>query len=112
MALLIIPFAIGGVGAGDVKLLGIVGALKGSTFAVYTFLGMAIWGGIIAIIYLARRRQIKATVCRLKQYLCLMPLGIEYSISNLNRQEISIYYPYGVAIGLGVITAYLGGWCF
>lgn len=45
MALLMIPFVMRGMGAGDVKLLGVVGALQGWVFVVNTFLWMAVWGG-------------------------------------------------------------------
>lgn len=42
IALLFIPFALGGLGAGDVKLLGLVGALKGPAFVFESFLAMAL----------------------------------------------------------------------
>jgi prepilin peptidase CpaA len=52
LALLFIPFALGGMGAGDVKLLGMVGAFKGAVFAFHTFIAMALWGGLVAVILL------------------------------------------------------------
>lgn len=105
-ALLILPFAMGGMGAGDVKLMGMVGALKGSIFAFDCFIAMALWGGIIAIIILLVRRRLKETLWRLGFNLfigCQVTEGVKQS-------GTSIYYPYGVAIGLGVLTCYGRGW--
>jgi prepilin peptidase CpaA len=48
--LLVIPFALGGIGAGDVKLLGIIGALKGPDFVFIAFLAAAITGGIMSVV--------------------------------------------------------------
>ncbi|MFL0247774.1 A24 family peptidase [Candidatus Clostridium stratigraminis] len=50
IAILIIPFILGGLGAGDVKLLALIGALKGGIFAINTALYMCIIGGAIALI--------------------------------------------------------------
>ncbi len=48
VALLAIPFILGGIGAGDVKLLALAGAWGGPSFALYTFLFGAIVGGVVA----------------------------------------------------------------
>lgn len=105
-ALLILPFAMGGMGAGDVKLMGMVGALKGSIFAFNCFIAMALWGGIIAIILLLIRRRLKETLWRLG-----FGLFIGRRVTDcIEQSNISIYYPYGVAIGLGVLTCYGRGW--
>ncbi|MEN6328546.1 MAG: prepilin peptidase [Syntrophomonas sp.] len=106
IALLILPFAMGGMGAGDVKLLGMVGALKGSIFVFNCFIAMALWGGIIAIILLLIRRRLQETLWRLG-----LGLFIGCSVNDcIEQSNTSIYYPYGVAIGLGVLTCCGGGW--
>lgn len=108
--LLIIPFTAGGIGAGDVKLLGVVGALKGSTFAMTSFLGMALWGGLIAIIVLLTRRQLKATLLRMGRGLLLLPLtGLQMN-NLITKSEFHISYPYALAIMLGVISSYSKVW--
>ena len=53
MALLYLPYAAGGMGAGDVKFLGAIGAIKGPWFVFITFLATAIIGGIMAIFRIA-----------------------------------------------------------
>lgn len=47
--LLIIPFLLGGIGAGDVKLLMVIGCYGGIDLALFGFIAGAIFGGIIAI---------------------------------------------------------------
>lgn len=49
MALLFFPYAKGGIGAGDVKLLGAIGAIKGAGFVFTSFLGAAVIGGFMAV---------------------------------------------------------------
>ena len=66
MALLFFPFVMGGLGAGDVKLLGVVGAFKGLEYVWLTFLAMAITGGVISLIIMIRE---KSLVSRLKTIL-------------------------------------------
>lgn len=53
IALLIVPYTMGGIGAGDVKLLGAIGAIKGAAFVFSSFLGAAIIGGIMAVFRMA-----------------------------------------------------------
>lgn len=108
--LLILPFIMGGMGAGDVKLLGMVGAFKGSIFTFSSFLGMALWGGIIAIVLLLAKRRLKETLWRLGMGLFMVRMA-GASMSDYARQsDMSVYYPYGIAIGLGVLTSYGRGW--
>ena len=52
-ALALLPYAIRGLGAGDVKLLGAVGALAGPAFTLWTLLGAALAGGPLALAWLA-----------------------------------------------------------
>src|SRR5258705_4886630 len=56
LALLLPAYAIGGMGAGDVKLLAGVGAWVGGTITLYAFCVSAIVGGAIAIVMVLYRR--------------------------------------------------------
>lgn len=113
MALLILPFIAGGMGAGDVKLLGMIGAVKGSLFVFNTFIWMALWGGLIVIILLIQKRKIKETWSKIKTSLLLLVgrVGLTTAGRHFERTELSVYYPYGLAIGLGVVSCFLKGWC-
>lgn len=110
ICLLILPFALGGMGAGDVKLLGMVGALKGSIFVFYSFLAMALWGGLIALILLLIKQRLKETLLRLGMGLLMVRLAGASITDYMAQSSISVYFPYGVAIGLGVLTNYGRGW--
>ncbi|MGI6037028.1 MAG: A24 family peptidase [Limnochordia bacterium] len=56
--LLLLPFVSGGMGAGDVKMLAAVGALKGPSFVFWSFLYGALAGGLLAgsVMLMARGR--------------------------------------------------------
>ncbi|ACB85886.1 A24 family peptidase [Natranaerobius thermophilus] len=75
LALLLIPFFLGGMGAGDVKLLTAIGAIKGVEFVLYTAAAMAIIGGLIALYY----------------YLIL--------------KQRKMFFPYGIAIVFGALVS-------
>lgn len=109
--LLFIPFLMGGMGAGDVKMLGMIGAFKGSMFVFNCFIWMALIGGAIAIILLIKRRRFFDFVARLGRGLLLSRCGAIKLSDSISKEELSIYYPYGVAIGLGVLATFFKGWC-
>ncbi|WP_051682996.1 A24 family peptidase [Salinicoccus luteus] len=69
-ALLLIPYILGGMGAGDVKLLGLVGAFKGSSFVLESFIYMAVVGGMLAIFVIVTRGGLK------KSFGIGMPYGV------------------------------------
>lgn len=73
LVLLIFPFVLRGMGAGDVKMLAMIGALMGPIFVFKAFLWAAILGGGMALFY-------------------MMYLGA-------TRKS---YIPYGIPIALGV----------
>lgn len=102
LALLFIPFVLGGIGAGDVKLLGAIGALKGTTFVFYSFLYGAAIGGFIALFILIKQKNIGGLLFRLFN----ATLQKEVGALNLEKKDLAPSFPYGVAIALGVLCAY------
>jgi prepilin peptidase CpaA len=110
VALFILPFAMGGLGAGDVKLLGAIGALKGASFVLYAAMGTALSGGVIALGFLLYQRRLMKTVKRL----CLAILflfdrsgkGCLQSLELLEKEPYNNLFPYGAAIFLGVLLAF------
>ncbi|MEH7094848.1 A24 family peptidase [Neobacillus vireti] len=98
LGLLIIPFFMGGIGAGDVKLLALVGACKGWVFAIYTGIYMAFFGALIALFLLAfGKGMFKKLVIFLN--------GIKNKQNWSNQFNRKTTYPYGVAIAAGAILA-------
>lgn len=108
----IVPFALGGLGAGDVKLLGVVGALKGPLFVLYTALGTALTGGVIALLVLLWQSRLLSTLQRLGAALgVLIGGGGKGAFLFLGRTSNSSLIPYGLAIFLGTIAAYWFSFC-
>jgi len=108
LGLFFLPFLLGGIGAGDVKLLGAVGAVKGPLFVAWTGLGTGVAGGVIALVILIRRGQLSASLKRIGFSLFLFLGGAkERSFQALDKGEFSGAFPYGMAIALGVLAATL-----
>lgn len=75
-ALLLPPFAMGGMGGGDVKLLGALGAWLGSLDVFNIFLFSAWAGALGAILIMARNRTLVATIKKLwETMVCFQATG-------------------------------------
>lgn len=109
--LLLIPFMLGGFGAGDVKLLGAIGALKGAVFVFKVFLAAGLTGGVLAILVLVKQKRLLSTLKRLWFSLYVF-LGSVFKVNTLKSLDKAEYHeslPYGLAIGIGTIVSYLVG---
>ena len=105
LSILIIPFAFGGMGAGDVKLLAVIGAVKGPVFILYSALGMAVAGGIIALaIIIYKHRLIRLGGSLLRGVSLLIGTRFNVIAFDLNREKIM--FPYGLAIVAGAASAF------
>lgn len=112
IGIFLIPFMMGGMGGGDVKLMGAIGAIKGTSFVVEVALFGALWGGLLAVVAILVKRRthiLKRFGIGLKM---LAMTGGKVGKDLLVPDESTskqdrLYVPYGVAIFLGVITAYL-----
>ena len=104
LAFLIIPFALGGIGGGDVKLIAVVGAIKGWEFVVYTALGMGIFGGLIAILILIKQGRLLRTLKEFFRGVWIL-FGSKFKVVSFNVDSEKFMFPYGVAIALGVASA-------
>jgi prepilin peptidase CpaA len=111
IALLLIPFARGGIGAGDVKLLGTIGAFKGPEFVLTTFLAGAITGGIFAILMLVKQGRLMITLKKIYFLFLNKVLHIPISVSfkTLDAAVEGESFPYALAIGIGVVWAFFRG---
>lgn len=106
LGLLIIPFIMGGIGAGDVKLLAAVGAWKGPIFIFYTGIYAGIIGGLIALFILLKRRELIFT---LKKMLFSVVFLKSTKGSLLNKDDVqgSLSIPYAIPIALGALLTFL-----
>ncbi|WP_034630532.1 A24 family peptidase [Desulfotruncus alcoholivorax] len=112
IALLLIPFAANGIGAGDVKLLGTIGAIKGPEFVLFVFFAAAITGGVISVYLLARRGRLLVTLKKIFYSAVnkLLNIPVKFDFAKLEVAANGEAFPYGVAIGLGTFGVYLLGW--
>jgi prepilin peptidase CpaA len=104
--ILLIPYLMGGMGAGDVKLLAVIGAIKGTSFVLMTSLNMAIVGAVIGLCILLFR---KGFIARIKNVLYLLMFKGQFGEGSLlfDKEGLKTTYPYGVAIAMGAIGAML-----
>lgn len=106
--ILIIPYLLGGMGAGDVKLLALVGALQGASFVFDTAVYMALIGGVIALAVILFKDGIRERL-RLLGYV-LFCLRFRFR-PNLQGVWTAGAYPYGIAIAGGsALCLWLKGW--
>ncbi len=100
LALLFIIFLAGGIGAGDVKLLGAIGALKGTVFVLWTMFYTGLIGGVMAFALLIWKGRLLSTFKNLFTFL-RHPVKAQRD----QKPEERMYLPYGVAISLGSVWA-------
>lgn len=92
LSIFLIPFILGGLGAGDVKLVAGIGAVKGVKFIVVDSLAIAIVGGIISLFILIQEQKLGRMMQKLIYRL---------PFKDLAQQEGNDVFPYGVAVAFG-----------
>jgi prepilin peptidase CpaA len=110
LGLLLPAYAIGGMGAGDVKLLAGVGAWVGGTATLYAFCVSAILGGIIAVAMVLWRRDwyhhsaqfwaITGEILEIRDPNTLSSIAAQ-------RKSQMLLLPYGIPIAIGTISYFL-----
>ena len=95
IALLFIPYALGGMGAGDVKLLGAIGSVVGFKNIISVFIYSAICGLFLGLIWI---------LCKPGHLKFLITTG--QAFPTVDKKE---KVPYGVAILLGTILYVIFG---
>ncbi|NDI36372.1 A24 family peptidase [Chengkuizengella sediminis] len=108
LLILLIPYFMGGIGAGDVKLLALVGAFKGITFVFFTAIYMSIIGGVLSLIVLLFKKGAKQKLKFIFYFLYGWKNGIRIPLS-LQKNSISGTVPYGLAIAGGVVWNWIRG---
>ena len=110
LGLLLPAYAIGGMGAGDVKLLAGVGAWMGTITTIYAFCVSALVGGVIAVAMVLYRRAwekhrdqfwaILNEVTTIRDPELLSAIAAE-------RKKSMLLLPYGIPIALGSIAYFI-----
>ena len=100
-AILLVPYMMKGMGAGDVKLMAVIGAIKGPIFILTTSIYMAMIGAILALLLVLFR------LIRSRQWISLfhhntfMTYGMKLAV--VRNHSSSQTLPYAVAIVGGAI---------
>ena len=112
VAILFVPFAMGWVGAGDVKYLGVVGSLLGFRWLPRVLFYSALAGGVLAVVLLVYNR-INLTISNF-----VSEAWFDFKLAALSLGRIlpgrvsarasrgSHVVPLGAAIGAGTVLAY------
>jgi Flp pilus assembly protein, protease CpaA len=104
LGILIIPYVLGFMGAGDVKLLAVIGAIKGYVFVIYTTVFMSLTGGVIAVIILIYQRRFLRTIVRIyRGFITMLITG--FKIVDFGLEPERNKFPYAMAIFTGALIA-------
>jgi len=107
LCLLLPAYAIGGMGAGDVKLMAGVGAWMWGTTTFYAFCVSAIVGGIIALAMIAvRRKWLHHTrqMLTIATEILVVRDASQLSAMAAERKSTMTLLPYGIPIAIGSIA--------
>ena len=106
---LFLPFALGWIGAGDVKFFGVVGALLGVAWLPRVFFYSALSAGLIAIAYVVFGRTQLGSIKSLWTDIKIAVLSLGRVIPDpvhIRSKERGGSVPWGVAFAIGTIIAY------
>jgi prepilin peptidase CpaA len=110
LALLLPPYAIGGMGAGDVKLLAGVGAWIYGINTVYAFAVSAIVGAVLAVAMVLARRAWKRHAAQFMVILneiLVIRNPDELAAIAAERKPTMLLLPYGIPIAIGTIGYFI-----
>ena len=105
---LFLPFVLlRGLGAGDWKLMGAVGAFAGPVLLLFIIVGSVFVAGIMAVVEVLRQRRIKETA----RNLVILVQGF-FAFGLRNRPDITIDNPGLMKVPFGVAVAMATGICY
>jgi len=106
--ILFIPFLVRGIGGGDVKLMAAVSAWLGMGHAVVFILATSIAGGLLALGYLALRRQTGEALSKMARTIRFhLAVGLRPFEPAEEQVGRSVHLPYTLAIASGALFVFL-----
>jgi prepilin peptidase CpaA len=106
VALLVAPFALGGIGGGDVKLMGAVGALLGPRAGLVALAAGTTLGGAVVAVHLARCGRLREKLVALGRMTAAAALCGSVAPLRANAAgSDAVALPYSVPLGLGTLAA-------
>ena len=104
IAIFILPYLMGGMGAGDAKLMGAVGSILGPRGVFMAFLFTGVVGGIYALILLINKYEYgKEFIGRCGTVLKTFLYTGHFVSLPASKKEEAPKLPYGIAIALGTL---------
>src|SRR5271157_2795247 len=101
-------FVVRAMGAGDVKIMAAIGAFVGPSNSVAVLLATAIFGGVLAIAYALYRKRMISTLKNLASVLRFHAWAGVQAHPEVNLDNpAALRMPYGLAIALGTLYAFL-----
>jgi prepilin peptidase CpaA len=105
IGILLLPFALGGIGGGDVKMMGAVGALLGPRLVFQSLVVGLVLGGVIAVVRLAVMARLTEKLTATARMFANALLS--RSIAPLRLSSTSpdaVVLPYSVPLGVGTAS--------
>lgn len=108
IGLLVVPYAMGGFGAGDVKALGALGALTGPAALLHIFVYMAFYGGAMAVLHYLFNSNLRLKIRQ--GWASLKTSVLARDIGQLKPVKAEpLRFPYAAAIAFGYYTYIVRG---
>ena len=109
--IMLVFYLVRAMGAGDVKLMAALGSIVGPQHAVVVLLATAICGGLLGIAYAIYRGRIGSTLKNVGSVLRFHAWAGLQAHPDLNLDNpAALRMPYGLAIALGMLYAFLAIW--
>ena len=110
VSVLIVPFAVGGIGGGDVKMMGALGALLGPRLVAIGLIVGLLLGGVSAAGSAARHGMLRSIIVDLTHRTrAALELGSAAPLRMSAGDGSGITLRYSVPLGLGVLVALFAG---
>jgi len=104
-------YALHTLGAGDLKLLAALGSVVGPSHIIYILLGTGVAGGLLALIYAAYRRRLRATLVNVGSLVKFHATSGLHAHPELNLDNPdALRMPYGLAIAAGTLYTFISAW--
>jgi prepilin peptidase CpaA len=103
LLLLLVPYLKGGLGGGDVKLLGVIGSIMGPGFVFTTFVFGALLGGFISLFILVHNGRLLSTFVKYFPSFNLIIARHPFILPDSSGNSETLSLPYSIPLALGAM---------
>jgi prepilin peptidase CpaA len=102
---LFLPFALGGIGAGDVKMMAAVGALLGMRLMLVSLLIGMLFGGVVMVAHLARVGRLREKLVATGRMVAIAAMSRSVGALRLSAAAPeAVALPYSIPLALGTVA--------